>query len=446
VERLAELGLTKPDKTGSVVYYDIEHYGTESSCRTAANAFMNGWVSQLRARGNLAGVYASTLCNTGLNDFLSIPNVPDVIWPARWYHGFGMGYYDPNASVWNLGSCVPNTVWANHQRVRQYEGAHQETWGNLTLEIDSNVLDGVVAIPNTFLSAAEPVSPKGNIGTNINPTYTWNVVADSEWYYLWVNAPSGTGFIKQWYRETDVCGATTCSATAAKALGPGAHTWYIQTWNSSGGFGPWSSGMAFTVTTPPLPSVSTLVSPNGSTTDATPTYTWDEVADATQYYLWVNAPSGTGYVKQWYQASAVCNNGTCSVENPTALQVGSHTWYIRTWNAGGYGPWSTGRNFTVNPPGVASLVSPNTTTNDNTPTYTWDEVEGAEWYYLWVNAPSGNGFIKQWFKASEICTGGTCRDTPATALNTGSHTWYIRTWSTAGYGPWSSGMNFSIVP
>jgi hypothetical protein len=28
VERLAELGLTNPDKSGSVVYYDIEHYGT----------------------------------------------------------------------------------------------------------------------------------------------------------------------------------------------------------------------------------------------------------------------------------------------------------------------------------------------------------------------------------------------------------------------------------
>jgi glucose/arabinose dehydrogenase/photosystem II stability/assembly factor-like uncharacterized protein len=147
VERLAVLGLTYPNKTGSVVYYDIEYYGTDISCRQAVNAFMNGWVSQIRARGNLAGVYGSTLCDTGLSDFRTIANVPDAIWPARWYHNIGEGYYDPNASVWNLGSCLPNTVWANHQRIRQYEGDHDETWGSLTLGIDSNVLDGVVAVP-----------------------------------------------------------------------------------------------------------------------------------------------------------------------------------------------------------------------------------------------------------------------------------------------------------
>ena len=33
------------------------------------------------------------------------------------------------------------------QRIRQYEGDHDETWGSLTLGIDSNVLDGVVATP-----------------------------------------------------------------------------------------------------------------------------------------------------------------------------------------------------------------------------------------------------------------------------------------------------------
>lgn len=146
-DRLTALGLTFPDGTGSVVYYDIEHYGTDAACRNAVKSFMNGWVSQIRARGSLAGVYGSTLCNTGLSDFRSIANVPDVIWPARWYHNPGSGSYDPTATVWDLGSCVPNTVWSNHQRIRQYEGGHQETWGDLTLEIDNDVLDGVVAVP-----------------------------------------------------------------------------------------------------------------------------------------------------------------------------------------------------------------------------------------------------------------------------------------------------------
>jgi photosystem II stability/assembly factor-like uncharacterized protein len=146
VERLFALGLTNPDKTGSVIYYDIEQYGTGATCRAAVNSFMNGWVSQIRARGSLAGVYGSTLCDTGLSDFLNITNGPDVIWPARWYHNMGAGFYDPTADVWNLGSCIPDSAWSNHQRIRQYEGDHNETWGGLTLAIDSDVLDGVVAV------------------------------------------------------------------------------------------------------------------------------------------------------------------------------------------------------------------------------------------------------------------------------------------------------------
>ena len=148
VDQLAALSLTYPDKSGSIVYYDIESYGTANTvCRAAVNAFMNGWVAQLHTRGNLAGVYASTTCDTGLADFLTISNVPDHIWAARWYHNQGAGYYDPNASVWTLGGCIPTSVWSNHQRIRQYEGAHNESWGDLILEIDSDVLDGVVAIP-----------------------------------------------------------------------------------------------------------------------------------------------------------------------------------------------------------------------------------------------------------------------------------------------------------
>jgi len=150
VERLSELGLTYPDKTGSVIYYDIEYYGTNAACRTAVNSFMNGWVSQIHTRGNLAGVYSSPSCNTGLSDFRTITNVPDVVWIAAWYYSLGHpdAHYDPTASVWDwLGTCMPGTAWPTHQRLRQYSGDHNETWGNLTLEIDNDVLDGVVAIP-----------------------------------------------------------------------------------------------------------------------------------------------------------------------------------------------------------------------------------------------------------------------------------------------------------
>jgi secreted trypsin-like serine protease len=291
-------------------------------------------------------------------------------------------------------------------------------------------------------------SPSGNIGTNYNPTYTWDAVPTMTHYYLWVNAPSGPGYIKQWFTAAAAgCagGTGTCSATASRTLGGGAHTWYIQTWNPAG-YGPWTPGKAFSTTIPPAPGAANLVSPNGNITDTTPTYTWNAVSGASHYYLWVNAPTGNGFIKQWYLATNVCSGGTCSVEHPTALKGGAHAWYIRTWNSTGYGPWSAAMNFMVNPPGAATPGSPNGNIIDTSPTYTWNVVAGATHYYLWVNAPSGNGFIKQWYLATNVCSGGTCSVTPAPNHALGAHTWFLRTWSSAGYGPWSSGQAFNITP
>jgi hypothetical protein len=154
---LAELGLSltsDPWSGGSVVYYDMEIYGSDPACRQAVKEFVNGWVEHMHDLGNLAGVYGATGlltssgCTSGLADYLAIPNIPDVIWPARWYHAAGVGTYDPNASVWDTGNCIPPSAWNNHQRILQYAGDHAETWGGTTLSrIDSDVLDGVVAVP-----------------------------------------------------------------------------------------------------------------------------------------------------------------------------------------------------------------------------------------------------------------------------------------------------------
>ncbi len=178
VERLAALGLTNADKTGSVVYYDMENYSTDITCRNAVNAFINGWVGQLHARGNKAGVYGSAMCNTGLTDFLQISNVPDVIWPALWYHNSGYGAYNPGASVWNVG-CIPNSAWASHQRIRQYEGGHNESWGGVTLNIDNDVMDGLAAYPPDV--PVIPTPTKFSTTTNL-------ISVDSNWNQG--NAPS----------------------------------------------------------------------------------------------------------------------------------------------------------------------------------------------------------------------------------------------------------------
>ena len=291
------------------------------------------------------------------------------------------------------------------------------------------------------------VSPSGSIMTP-TPTYTWNAVPESSWYYLWVNDSTGIK-IQQWYRASEAgCSSGTgiCSVTPATELAGGAAKWWVQTWNPVG-YGPWSQGMAFTVSPPPA---ATLVSPSGMINVPTPTYTWNAVPDSTWYYLWVDDSTGNK-IQQWYKASeAGCASGagTCSVQPSTALVNGAGRWWVQTWSTAGYGPWSQGMSFTVMLPGTATLISPSGTITDPTPTYTWNAVPGSDWYYLWGNDSAGIK-IQQWYKASEAnCDPGTgiCDVTPSMELDAGPGEWWIQAWSPAGYGPWSSPMLFTVSP
>jgi uncharacterized repeat protein (TIGR02543 family) len=290
---------------------------------------------------------------------------------------------------------------------------------------------------NPLPGPATLVSPNGNSGTS-NPTYTWSQVPNVTWYYLWVEGPAGNVH-KKWYTSAETnCDGTTCSLSdVTTGLTAGTYTWWIQTWNPIG-YGPWSTAMTFN----PLPGQAILTSPTG-TLDQAAIYTWEVVPGATWYYLWVNGPAGNIH-QQWYTAvEANCNATTCSLSNVTTeLTAGTYTWWIQTWNAIGYGPWSDAMTFSPAVPGVATLVSPTGSAGTNNPTYTWNEVNDSTWYYLWVDGPAGN-VHKKWYTSAETnCDGTTCSITPSTTLSSGAHKWWIRTWNEAGYGPWSEAVIF----
>ena len=135
------LGLTLSDLSGTVIYYDIEYYLGDQACRDAVKAFISGWSGQLRATGDKAGVYGAP-CGQSLSDFALIPNVPDLVWIAWWrYAG-----YDPSASVLGFNNCgFGDSLWTNMQRLRQYAGGHDESWGGPTFNIDSDRIHGSVS-------------------------------------------------------------------------------------------------------------------------------------------------------------------------------------------------------------------------------------------------------------------------------------------------------------
>lgn len=138
-----QLGLTFPDQSGSIIYYDIEAYpGASQPCRDSTKAFISGWVEQLHASGNDAGVYGGT-CNSYLYDFALFQYPPDDIWMAYWTSSG----YNPGASVFTMPSACASFYtghWMNAQRIRQYAGDHSETWGGVSINIDSDVISGTV--------------------------------------------------------------------------------------------------------------------------------------------------------------------------------------------------------------------------------------------------------------------------------------------------------------
>lgn len=305
-----------------------------------------------------------------------------------------------------------------------------------------------------LVGKATLVSPAGAI-TEYTPTYRWNAMAGVTWYYLWINGPTGNVF-RQWYESGAVCSGTTCAATPSITLGAGNHTWWVQTWNSTG-YGPWSNSLTFSTPIPTPPAATTLVSPSGNIgTSYIPAFTWNKVTSATFYSLWISKVNADQTVTTVYTAgypasgnpALVCGATTCTATPGIHLGGGTFRWWVQTANAVGYGPWSTSLDFSTTILSAATLVSPTGSITDTTPNYTWNRVTASTWYYLWVSKVNADGSLTpvytEWHDASLVCGGATCSFSPAVTLSTGNYRWWIQTWNNGGYGPWSSATNFSL--
>ena len=130
---------------GNPIYFDMEAFSmSDVGCRQAVVDFLDAWTAQLHARGYVSGVYGSA--NSTIRALVQqLPDPafdqPDQLWIARWC--------DKDPAVPCDSSTndpeVPADRWNNHQRIRQYRGGHVETWGGVSINIDSNTVDAAVA-------------------------------------------------------------------------------------------------------------------------------------------------------------------------------------------------------------------------------------------------------------------------------------------------------------
>jgi hypothetical protein len=190
------------------------------------------------------------------------------------------------------------------------------------------------------------------------------------------------------------------------------------------------------------------VSPSGVIADSTPTYKWNRVATATKYRLSVYSVTTSSYVFSLnVTASGACFGSVCKYTSSTPLTQGQYRFKVSAYNPAGWGPVSAWMNFRYGKPAAPVLISPSGTITDTTPTYTWNESEGAKRYKLIVYSHTTSSVVLNVnLHFSGICSGGVCSYTPTTPLDAGVYHFTVRAYNKAGWGPVSTWNVFTVSP
>jgi hypothetical protein len=144
---------------GSPIYFDMESYTPGLSASSATLAFLEAWTDKLHSLGYLSGVYSSGA--SGIADLVgqagSGYTEPDDLWVADW-----------NGQQNTTSSYVPANVWSGHQRIHQYRGGHDETYGGMTINLDNDYVDGATVGTAAPLPGSE--DPVGSLDLAGSPS------------------------------------------------------------------------------------------------------------------------------------------------------------------------------------------------------------------------------------------------------------------------------------
>jgi hypothetical protein len=179
---------------GNPIYDDMEAYNRTTTNTTAVLSYLGAWTATLHADGYESGVYSSD--SSGILDLVAQYGTafaePDDLWVANW--NGTQSTVDPN---------VPATDWANHQRLHQYRGAHNDIYGGAALNIDSDYVDaataaagtgtgtgsGIAPVPAPAVAPSLNVTPTPNGTLEMTPSWTGQIGVGS-WQLEGGNAPT----------------------------------------------------------------------------------------------------------------------------------------------------------------------------------------------------------------------------------------------------------------
>jgi len=175
---------------GNPIYFDMEAYNRTSANTGAVLAFLQAWTAELHAGGYASGVYSSDA--SGISDLVAQYGTgylePDDLWIANW-----------NNQESTTDADVPAAEWASHQRLHQYEGAHNETYDGAKINIDGDYLDaataaagtgaGVDATPTPAPTPSLKVAGGPDGSTNVTPSWT-GATGVAAWQVLGGSSPT----------------------------------------------------------------------------------------------------------------------------------------------------------------------------------------------------------------------------------------------------------------
>ncbi len=196
-----------------------------------------------------------------------------------------------------------------------------------------------------------------------------------------------------------------------------------------------------------IPAEMTAPTPGSTLTAATVTFGWNAGIGVSEYWLNVGRTIGV-----WDIFNSTDSEHALS-KTVTGLPTDGSRIFARLWSKIGADwlfndyTYVSCTNCGSGVPGSATLLSPAGSVSTQTPTYVWNAVSNATWYYLWVNDSASAPKHAVWYTSVQAgCAAGTgtCSVTPAAPLAAGSAQWWIQTWNEYGYGPWSQGKIFSV--
>ncbi len=187
---------------------------------------------------------------------------------------------------------------------------------------------------------------------------------------------------------------------------------------------------------PPAPA---LISPESTIYTRTPTYKWSPVTDASKYQFQLY----TGSDKKLDKTVGCTTNPCMYKPSDFTLDYRIYKWRMKSYVFGKWSDYGAYKQFTVavQPP---TALTPNDSSSQRKPTYTWKGVSGATDYEVKVFKGTTQ-LMDKVFRASAVCSGTSCKTTPDTLLSYGKLNWQVRAEKDAVWSAYSPLVYFSVI-